>query len=232
MGAYKSTARAVGILFIVASATAIIGGLLMVPATSDDYLTEAASSGTAIVSGALLELVLAMSVVAIATLVFPILRREHEGTALAYAGARTLEAVLIMAGTISGLLGLTVSRHVASGGTAPDVIGELIIGAREWTYWLGPMAMFSVSAVILNVLLYRSQIVPRWLSVWGGVGGVLLLVSALFEMYGTALGGWQAVFTAPIGVQEMVFAVWLIWKGFAERTVVPEIEPTRYEVGV
>ena len=91
--------------------------------------------------------------------------------------------------------------------------------------WLGSMAVFSVSALILNYLLYRSRVVPTWISIWGFIGGVLLLASAIIEMFGTALGGWQAIFTAPIGVNEMVLAVWLIIKGFDMR----HLEQTSFE---
>ncbi len=216
MGTYKSTARAIGILFIVASAAAIIGGTLALPATEPDFLSEAAGSETRVVIGLILELVLALAVFAMAALFFPILKKQHEGMALGYVATRTLEGVLIAAGTISAALMLTLSKGFGLDSSAAGVepVAEVLFAAREWTYWLGPMAVFSVSALILNSLLYRSRVVPTWMSIWGFVGGVLLLTSALLEMFGNALGGWQAIFTAPIGLQEMALAVWLIVKGF------------------
>jgi hypothetical protein len=43
----------------------------------------------------------------------------------------------------------------------------------------------------------------------------LLLVRALLEMFGQELSGAvQAILAAPIGINEMVLAVWLIVKGF------------------
>jgi hypothetical protein len=77
------------------------------------------------------------------------------------------------------------------------------------------MLFFSVSALILYPLLLRSRVVPAWLSVWGLLGGLLLLGRTVVEMYGTDLSGAaQALLTAPIGVNEMVLAVWLIIRGF------------------
>jgi hypothetical protein len=219
----RSTARTVGILFIIGSVSAVVGGLLLLPATEAGFIAEAAGNRGQIVTGALLEFVLAISVVAMAALLYPVLKRQHEGSAIAYVGARTLEGVLVLTGTVSALLALSTSEQVAAGGAAPLGAEQLLIAARDWSYWLGPMAMFAVGSVVLNVLLYRGRLVPRWLSTWGGLGAVLLMASALLEMYGVALDGWQAVFTAPIGVQEMVFAVWLIWKGFSTRPI--EAEP-------
>jgi hypothetical protein len=233
MGAYKSTARSIGILFIIASAAAIIGGTLALPATEADFLSEAAGSEGRVVIGLILELVLALAVFGMAALFFPILKKQHEGMALGYVATRTLEGVLIAAGTISAALMLAVSKGFGPEATAEGVepLADVLLAAREWTYWFGPMAVFSVSALILNWLLYRSRVVPTWISIWGFIGGVLLLASAVLEMFGQTLGWWQAVFTAPIGVNEMVLAVWLIIKGFDMRHLEPEPTPERELVG-
>ncbi len=233
MDAYKSTARAIGILFIIASAAAIIGGTLALPATEAGFLSEAAGSETRVVVGLLLELVLALAVFGMAALFFPILRKQHEGIALGYVATRTLEGVLITAGTISAALMLALSKGFGPNGTVEGVepLADVLFAAREWTYWFGPMAVFSVSALILNSLLYRSRVVPTWLSIWGFVGGALLLTSAIIEMFGQALGGWQAIFTAPIGINEMVLAVWLIVKGFDMTHLEPETIEERELIG-
>jgi MFS family permease len=233
MGAYKSTARAIGILFIIASAAAIIGGTLALPATEADFLSEAAGSESQVVIGLILEVVLALAVFGMAALFFPILKKQDEGLALGYVGTRIVEGVLIVAGTVSAALMLALSKGFGPDGSAAGVepVGEVLFAAREWTYWLGPMAVFSVSALILNWLLYRSRVVPTWISIWGFVGGLLLLASAVIEMFGQALGWWQAIFTAPIGVNEMVLALWLIVKGFDMRHLEPERTPTRELVG-
>lgn len=233
MGAYKSTARAIGILFIIASAAAIIGGTLALPATEADFLSEAAGSESQVVIGLILEVVLALAVFGMAALFFPILKKQNEGLALGYVGTRIVEGVLIVAGTVSAALMLALSKGFGPDGTAAGVepVEEVLFAAREWTYWLGPMAVFSVSALMLNWLLYRSRVVPTWISIWGFVGGLLLLASAVIEMFGQALGWWQAIFTAPIAVNEMVLALWLIVKGFDMRHLEPEPTPARELVG-
>jgi hypothetical protein len=57
--------------------------------------------------------------------------------------------------------------------------------------------------------------VPRWLSTWALVGAALYIVAPLGSMFGLSLG----VFMAPLAVQEMVMAVWLIAKGFNPRAI-------------
>jgi hypothetical protein len=66
------------------------------------------------------------------------------------------------------------------------------------------------------VLLYRSRIVPRWISAWGlvaipfYVADYLLLMYGVFDMNAPA----QVLMYLPLAVQEMVLAVWMIARGF------------------
>ena len=68
------------------------------------------------------------------------------------------------------------------------------------------------------VLLYQSRLVPRWLSAWGLVGAALYIVPPIGSVFGLSLG----VLMAPLAVQEMVMAVWLIAKGFSSRAIAAE----------
>ena len=65
-------------------------------------------------------------------------------------------------------------------------------------------------------ILYKSNLIPRWLSGWGVLGAVLALAATVLASF-THDFGLESVNTylnVPIGLQEMVFAVWLIVKGF------------------
>jgi hypothetical protein len=211
----KTTARVVGVLFIVASAAAIVGGSLLLPLSEPDYLASTAAAETQVVSGVLLEMIMVLAVIGIAVMVYPVLRRQNEGLGLGYVGARTMEAVLLFAAALSGLQVLSLSREHLAGDAGIGALGDSLLVSRDWTYLIGSLVLLGVSALILNSLLYRSRLVPSWLSVWGLIGGGLILLRGLIEMYGVELSGLiQGVFAAPIAIQEMVFALWLIVRGF------------------
>lgn len=212
---WKPVAKTIGILFLVASAAAIVGGLLLLPTQEEGYLAEAAGAEAQVMIGALLEVVLAVSVVGIAVLFFPILRRTNEGMAMGYVAARTLEGALVLFGSLSALVVLALSRDYGESGSGQAaVVGDSLISAREWAVLLGTMVVFGVGALVLYSLLYRSRLVPSWLSIWGFLAAALLMVGALLEMFGQDLGWTQVVFSAPIGLNEVVLAIWLIVKGF------------------
>ena len=225
--AHRGTARVVGILFIVATAASIIGGSLVMALLDDpDYLVAAAAHEGQIVLGVLLEFILALSVIGIAALLLPVLRPHGEGLAVGYVALRTVEAVFILMASTSALLVLALSQDWGSaGGVGVEPVGSALLSARGSTYFVGTMLAFSVSAVLLNALLYRSRLVPAWLSVWGLVGGLLLLVMAVAEVFGVEAPFPLQVLAAPIGLQEMVLAVLLIWKGFAAPSVTAGGEP-------
>jgi len=207
MPASKTSARLVGVLFIAASATAVAGGSLLLPVQRRDFLTTGGPHAQ-LVTGALLEVTLALTVVAIAALLLPVLRPAGEGWAVLYTAIRTLEGLLILIGAMSALV---MTSLVGAGG--PAALGAAVLQTREWAYHLSTVLVFAVSAMVLNALLLRGGQVPRWLAWWGLIGGCLLLLRGVLELYGSLPAVVQAVGAAPIGVQEMVFAGWLIVKG-------------------
>jgi hypothetical protein len=213
MPAYRTTAILVGVLFITATVAAIVGGALLLPLTEPDYLAQVAAAQNQMVTGALLEMVLVLAVVGIGVLMYPILRRQSEGAGLAYAGTRLLEGVLLAAASVSALVMVTLSTQPAT--TGAEASGQTVMALRDWTYLFGSELMLGVSALILYSLLYRARLVPVWLSAWGLIGGALILLVGLLDSYAITLDELiYGLLVAPIALQEMVLALWLILRGF------------------
>jgi hypothetical protein len=226
----NAIARVVGILFIIASAAAVLSNLILNPLRDDaDYLTEFAANENRVILGVLSELTLAVAVVAIAVLLYPVLKRSDDGMALGYVGVRTIEGAIIIVGAISSLLLLTLSQETvsgASGVTEASSTGAALLEARDWTDSLGQMIVFSLSALILYALLYATRLVPRWLSGWGFAGAILLMVAGVLTMYGeSATSTVSILLTVPIGINEMVLAIWLIVRGFDSATSASDARP-------
>ena len=67
----------------------------------------------------------------------------------------------------------------------------------------------------LNYVLFRTRLVPRWISVFGLFSGASILAARIMVMSGLDLpSATVIIMDAPIFVEEMVVAVWLIVKGF------------------
>jgi hypothetical protein len=163
-----ATARIVGALFIVETVAAVMSNLFLNPLRNDsNYLAKFATNENRVIFGVLSEVTLAVAVVAIAVLLFPVLKPGHEGMALGYVGIRILEGAIILTGALSSLLLLTLSQELVTS-AASDVAGirnsgAVLLEARDWTDSLGQMIVFSLSALILYYLLYQSRLVPLFL---------------------------------------------------------------------
>jgi len=226
MNSNKKIARIVGVLFITATVSAVLSGFLVGPILDDpDYLIIVSANENQVLIAVLLEIILAVSVVGIAVFLFPLFRKHNEALALGYVGLRILEGVIIIVGAISALLLLALSQEFVAG--TPDAsyfqtLGTLLLEERDWTFLLGPVIVFSLNSLILNYLLYQSRLVPRFISVWGLIGATLLLAAGLLAMFDIYNIDSTVFLAAPIGVNEMVLAVWLIVKGFNSSAIVME----------
>jgi hypothetical protein len=70
-------------------------------------------------------------------------------------------------------------------------------------------------------VLYRSKLVPRWLSGWGLLAAIPYFVSGVLGLFALVIpmSSIQMILVLPLAVQEMVLAVWLIVKGFNSSAV-------------
>jgi hypothetical protein len=215
----RVTARVVGTLFLVGTLAGLIGLPLQESVVGGDgYLTAASAHPDRLATGVLLQLVMGVAVVSIAVVIYPVLRRSTERLAIGYVVARALEAVVYLVSGTALLALITVSEKyvAADDGTAYAATGRLIMAQRDWSgHAILDAAVFSLGALVLNAALYRSRLLPRWLSVWGLGGAAAYLVAGLLVMYGLRpLSPPQVVLEAPLGLQEIALALWLIVKGF------------------
>jgi hypothetical protein len=87
--------------------------------------------------------------------------------------------------------------------------GAILHAAKEWASVVENFP-YGLAALIFYYVLYQSELIPQWLSVWGLIGATLMLAMGLLRMF-----GYPVVYLAiPIILNELVLAVWLIVMGF------------------
>lgn len=224
---YRTAALSAGILFITATVAQVVGAGLSRSLLDDPaYVTSLSSHATRVAAGAFLEIVAALACAGIAVSLYPVVRRQNAGMALGSVAFRTTEAVMYLAGVACLVSVLALSRRAVGGGVVAErSVGDSLLDLRQQFSLMGVFA-FCVGAFLYYVVFYRSELVPRWLSGWGLIGIVLAMVACVLALFTQNEVTSYAVVMLPIGVQEMVLAVWLIAKGFdlpAERSI-PETE--------
>jgi hypothetical protein len=229
----RRTAIVVGALFIVATVASILGSVALGSVLDGPgYLTKVAASESQVIVAVLLFLIAASAAFATAFVLFPILRRHSEGLAAGYVGIRGFENVFYVAGVIGLLIMLTVSQNSVAVSQDP-VLGVALLALHDWPVAIGTLIFFGLGALTLNYVLYQSSLVPRWLSLWGIIGAVLVFSYGWLGIFGvdTGLGSPYMLLAMPIALQEMVFAVWLMVKGF-NRPAVQLDQPLTHRVEV
>jgi hypothetical protein len=224
MDSDRKTGIVVGALFIVATAASILGSVALGSVLDgSDYLGNVAASESQVILAVLLFLVAASSAFATAFLLFPILRRHSEGLAAGYVGVRGFENVFYVVGTVGLLIMLTVSQNGVAGSPDLPLLGAALLALHDWSVLIGTLIFFGLGSLTLNYVLYQSSLVPRWLSLWGIVGAVLVFSYGLLGIFGvdTGLGSPYMLLAMPIALQELVFAIWLIARGFSRPAVQP-----------
>jgi Domain of unknown function (DUF4386) len=187
----QRAARIFGVLYLITFVTSIPALALYQPAL-DDPAGYIAGGGedSQIYLGALLELLLIIANVGTAVVVYPILRRQNEILSLGYVTARLVECAFIGAGIIF-VLGIVSLRQ-----DSPDAadLAVSLAALKDWTFLLGPGFIVGWgNGLILGYLMYRSELVPRWMAMLGLIGGPLIILSGI----GSLFDWWDAGSTVP-----------------------------------
>jgi hypothetical protein len=219
----RRTAAAVGVLFIVATGCYMAGQTLHGPfLNSADILELAFPNRARVVAGILVELVGVLAIPLIALVFYPILRRVAETAALSYVGLRFLEAaaLVVVDANLWAMVSLSEAFHggMASANSLATQLGTLRV-SNESTFLIAVAITFPLGSGLLNSVLWRTRLVPRFISGWGVLGATLLFVGSLLNSFALLPDAspvlLEALLSGPIAVQEMVLAGWLIAKGVA-----------------
>lgn len=222
MNTNRKIAVMVGVLYIVGTVTGVLSVLVTQSILgASDYLTQIAANENQMVTGTLLVLAMGFSLAMVPVLLFPVLKKHDEVLALGYLIFRgALETVVYIVMAICWLFLVLISReYVMAGASAVPYLQSLgalfMKGSDSISNVL--VIVFSLDALMLYYMLYRSKLVPRWISVWGFIAIIMHFSTAFMMLYGLVEPGMSTtvvIINMPIFFQEMVMAVWLIVKGF------------------
>jgi hypothetical protein len=206
MTSSRKTALAVGVLFILTFITSIAAVFAYGTILSDPLYIVSAGPNTGVFLGAFLELLLIITNIGCAVVLFPLLRRQNEGLALGYVTARLVEC------------GFTLQEQTASANAASLVpLGTSLVAMHNWTFLLGPGFADGIgTGLILGWLMYRSGLVGRRMALVGVVGGAMLATSGVAVLLGVIPqgGAVQGIATIPEIIWEAFLGLYLLFKDF------------------
>jgi len=220
MDSLRKTALVAGVFYLLTFVS--IPTLFLYAPVHDPKYIVGPGPDTGVIFGGILEVIVALAGIGTAVTLYPVVKRQNEGVALGFVGARVLEAATIFAG-VACLLSVVTLRQAGAGAGAL-VTGQALVALYDRMFLIGQSFMPAVNAVLLGSLLYQSRLVPRGLSLIGIVGGPILLAGYIAVMFG--LLGLHAPLAAlsaiPVTLFEFSLGVWLIAKGFNPSAITSE----------
>ena len=217
---YRKTAIHVGVLYIIGTISGILSlSFSDAVRNAQNHLTQISVNENQIIIAALFVLTMGLALALIPVMVYPILKKENPALALGYIVFRGgLEAVGYILTTISWLLLVPLSRAYIQVGAADAALWEAIGTVLFEGEQVGSVShiVFCLGAMMFYSALFRSKLVPRWLSGWGLIALLPYIAVGLLAMFGifNPLSSTSVAMQLPLALQEMVLAVWLIVKGF------------------
>lgn len=218
MNSLRKTAIIAGILFLIAMVSSLLGGGLLESVLKEpDYLTIIPAETTIIIIGVFLEFINAIAVIGIAVTLFPILKQYNVSIALGYLTFRIIEAIFCIVSAAIPVALIKLSREFINTGTSYfHILGTFLIEVRTELAELLIPVFFGLGALLFYYLLYKSKLIPRFISVWGFIGGLLILILSLIEVNMIM----NIIFVLPIILNEIFLGFWLIIKGFDQSRII------------
>ena len=219
---YRKIAVITGVIFIIATLIPILAGPLLPDVTGTDFLTRVSAHPIQAAGGVLLSIIGYLACAGIAVVMYPVLKKWNAGLALGSVVFRTIETVFYMVGLMSLMSLLTLGQQfttaAAANRTSLQAIGNLLVSIRDYAALLAVFA-FCLGGFMYYFVLFQSRLIPRWLSGFGIVAIILMTVACVLALFsGNRITSYIPL-AAPIALQEMILAVWLIVKGFNPKAI-------------
>lgn len=219
MNPHRKAAIIAGVLFLIALilnpiAMAIYQPILNAP----DFLVNAFLDRILMTIGLLLDFLCIPAIILIPIVLYHVFKQHFESMALGYVGFRAVEGILFIFSVIKFFTLLNLSKDYLNDG-APNIASFKLVGnsiqAEIQCIFLIYVIFFAIGVLFFYTMLYQSKLVPRLLSVWGFFAAVVILAGAVLGLFDVVDSTKIMMFCGPpIGINELVVALWLIVKGF------------------
>src|SRR6202162_4901165 len=190
-GSRMTYSRLIGALFLLGFLRHGIGsGLATSLVRGSNFLSTIRASQNLLITRAFLIFLNHGVDVGKGVLFFPILEKHSQRTALAYLSTMIVEVVLLAVGALALLLIVPLAKHAGEPGA--QTLGSILAQTNFTAYQMGEMVL-GVGATLLCVLLYRTQLIPRWLAISGLIGYPILAAGTIAEIFGVHIGPYLTI---------------------------------------
>ncbi len=197
-----------------------MGMLSVAPAIdSENYLTDAATNFHSSVRGAVFQLMMSFTYVGFAILLYPLIKGVGRTLAVGFLSFRIMATLLSITGTVLLMSVLVLSQEFMQNPEQETVVfatvGNIFRTIRDSVNHVFMIITLCTGNLLLYVLLIRSRLLPRWISMLGIAGTFLSVMASMlvwFQLIHIVTIEYMAL-NALTAILDVILGVWLITKG-------------------
>jgi hypothetical protein len=219
MNTDKNTPRLLGAAFLLQAVASLVSGLillqpLIVSGNITESMTNIANNALQMRASIVVEMITAIGIVMLGSLLFVTLKKQNGKIALVALGLYLIEAAILAASRMAAFALLAISQEsvIAGHPTYLQSLGNLFYESQSFGYDLH-MLPFALGATLFYYLFFKSGLIPRVLSLWGLIAAPLALIGILFSLLGYDV---PIVVFLPNLPFELTIGVWLMVKGIRD----------------
>ena len=212
----NKTSRILGVAFVLQFVTSLGSAMLLrrawfVPGDINASMIKIANNAALLRANVIVDMLTALGVVFLGSMLFITLRKQNEKMALTALGFYILEAALLATSRIATFSLLRLSQAYAAGHAADlPLLGQIAFDSMEFVGSGLHMLAFCLGGMLFYYLLDKARIVPRVLSLWGLIAVLPFLVGAPLAVMGYEVP--MAIYL-PYVPFELVIGIWILIKG-------------------
>lgn len=217
MNSVNNTSRVLGVAFLLQFVTSLSSGTilrqaLIVPGNISETMIKIARNPWLMRANMFVDMLSALGIIFLGTMLFIILRKQNENIALVALGFYVLEAALLAASRIATFALLRISQEYVTAGHPAylQTMGNLAVESMDFVGSTLHMLAFCFGGVLFYYLLDKARIVPRVLSLWGLITMCPFLIGIPLAILGYEI---PFFFYIPYVPFEFVIGVWIVVKG-------------------
>ena len=216
--------RLVGMLLVVQLATGLMLPYILLQPVQANFLDTAAGMAGLIRSCVLMLFVGAAVSVAMAVATWPHVRARSHALGLWLLALAVINFTLQLLENTHWLSMLSVSQAYAeadgAGAALFQPLGIVVRAAWKWTHFSHILVVVAW-LFTLYCVLFRCAMVPRVLAIIGMVTCLLQFIGITLPVFGGYRMPFPELFGMPLGVANLMLALWLLAKGFQAPAAIP-----------
>jgi len=177
-----------GVFFFLQAATSLISGAFLFNPLIDDSnivitMTNMANNPVTVQAAILFDMITAIGIIILGICLYQLLKKTDKLLASIGLGLYIFEATLLVVSKYVAfiLLGLS-SLYIDSPTVEIANYASIVLDLNGFIY-SSHIIPFGIAAFIFYYLLYKSNVIPRWMSLWGIINVSVVLIGVVLMMY-------------------------------------------------